>query len=232
MLKSTLATQLATELDDPSNTDLLALIKEWIDEVVADMAVRFQMEILNVSKEITLSSGSITATVSDVKDIISMIRKDTDEVIPKVNQNTMMNYSVDYDDTGPPYGWFVDSYDPANDQYTLKFNQLADQNYDLVLACIKDIGPLADTDHIPFINDLLFTVKNGVRGIFYLHEEKPQQSALYEGKYERGIRNYLQSFTSMSGTFVGMSQNTDLHFTEPRSTYDINLDKDRIITES
>ncbi len=230
--KASLATQIADELDDSSNTALLALIKEWLDEIISDICLRFKWPLLNTTVTATLDSASSTVNIDGVLDILSIQRTDNNEVIPKINAALIAEVGNDFSTSGPPIGWFIDSFDQVTQAWVIKFNQIADQNYSLLLFCKKEVKALLDTEHIPFPINVDYIIKNGIRQHFFLHEDAVQTAMLYESKYERGIANFLSNYGDLSATMIQARQNSDLAFASAGKSYDVNLDKDRLIIES
>lgn len=231
MLKSDLKTQLATELDDPSNTDLLTLLGDYIDESVQAMAIKFKFNILNITLEETLLIGTNVLELDGIIDIVKIQRKDNRIPIPRKSQSELIEYAVDFEETGPPYYWFEKSFNQTTQAYVIQFNQLADTNYDLLILAKKEIGSLADNVHIPFPVDTLHLTKNYVRSLFYVREELAQKASMYKGLYNEGISDYLRTHGELSATRTRSPRNSDLHFGRGSDGYDINLDPDRIIVE-
>lgn len=231
MLKSVLVTQLATELDDPTNSDLTTLLSDWIDEIVSDLANRFDWEFLNVNVTSTLNSGTNTVTVDGIVDIKKIQRTDIDIIIPIKNLSWIMSRGYDLAASGPPYYAYIDSFIPSTQAYIINFNNVADANYPLLFTCLKEIGPIASGVDLPIPLDLLVIVKNGVRALFYAHEENLNSTQYYESKMERGIINILKSRSKITAIRTQSKPNSDLAFSNVKDNYDVNLDLNRIIEE-
>lgn len=231
MLKSAFKTLLATELDDPSDTSVLSLLGDYLDEGIEVIASRFKWNYLNITKEKTLLQNTNTISVENILDILKVTRKDIEDVIPKSTLSHLMSLCVDFEDTGFPSAWFEKSYDATTSAFILQFDKLASENYDLLISCKKELGGIGDSDHIPFPINIIPILKNFVRSLWYLNEENIELHDRYESKFERGLAAYILNYGNLSAERPRSSQNSDLSFASPRALYDINLDKDRIITE-
>lgn len=223
MLKSTLSSQLGSELDDETNSDVITLIEDYIDEVIQSIANKFKMPLLNITYEKTLLTGTNNLSVANVVDIIRIQRKDNYLPIPLVTEDWLVSNAENLDITGPPYWAYILSFTPSTQSYTVGFDRIADTDYTLLIVCKKTIGPIASDSHIPFPDNLLGTVKNGVRSLFYLHEENQVYQA-YESKFNRGIDDYLELYAQMSGQNTISKPNSDLMFASGVSAYDPNMD--------
>lgn len=197
MLKSALKTEIATELDDPNNTDFTDLVGEWIDDVIQDIAIRFDWEFLRVSKEKTLSANSYTVTVSNVVNIAGIQIKDTEDYLTKATKEQLMEGAVDFEASGEPVFWFVDSFDQSSQDYIIRFDSAPSENTDLLIQCTKELGEIDNSEHIPLPNDAISIVKNGVRAYFYDHEEQFNSSDRYARRYERGVAYLIRTHGEM-----------------------------------
>ena len=231
MTKLQLATKLADELDSSTNIDLLTVIKDWIDDILSDIINELKWEFLNETKELQLVSGDSTLTVDGVSDIIAIQRKDQHTTIPKVSIQTMTDFAGDLTESGPPYGWWIDSFTQATQSWLVRFNQVADQNYDLFVFCKKEIAPLGDTDEIPFPIQLDAVIKNGVRYMYHLNEDSYQAATLFENLYQKGLAKYISTYGEMTSDRVMARSNSDLQFVRTGKFYDVNLDLERGIPE-
>lgn len=232
MLKSALRDMIATELDDPTNTEVLTLLSNFIDEVISDIATRFNWDLLTVLKEETLLIASSSISVLNVVNIENIQRRDTDEEIPLIRRGTLVGHNWDLEQTGPPNYAFIAGFDQATQAYVIQFDQIADVDYLLYVSCKKNLGPIADSEHVPFPSDLLYLIKLGVRNLFYLHEDNINLAGSYERRYEKGIKEYLATHSQMIANRVISPGNSDLSFAGTSGSYDWNLDKDRVIVES
>lgn len=231
MLKSAFKTLMANELDDPSDASVLSLLGDYLDESIETIASRFKWEYLNIIKEKQLATGTNTISVENVLDILKISRKDTEEIIPKSTKSKLMSMGVDFEETGYPYAWFINSYNATTSSHILQFVRIANENFDLLLDCKKELGGITDSDHIPFPINLLPVIKHYVRSLWYLNEENVGLHDRYESKFERGLAKYIEVYGNLSAERTMSAQNSDLHFGPQYGHYDPNLDKDRIIVE-
>lgn len=232
MLKSTLKTALATELDDPNDADVLSLIGNLIDDAISDVAIEFGYDFLNLSSTTTLVSGTNNITVLGASDIRKIYRTDINFNLLKFETETsLIDRYEDLSLSGEPEAWFVSGYDPDKDGYTLQFNKVADQDYPLKVLYLSTVGPIEDSASIPYPPEIIPIIKSAVRAKWYLEENQIQSFQAHHGLYKDALSRYLMTKGSFSARTVRSGKNSDLFFGSGRRTSYGLFDGGRIIEE-
>lgn len=217
MLKSDVASRLSKEFGDASSdTDLIALFNNWIDEAYQTIAGYFRWQhqkgFINVDTAIGINFIGLDPNVRRVINI-----RDTVNLRPIVYR-TFKDITMDgleTDSQGQVIWWYYGDYSVTDtDRHVvIKFVYVPDTIITLELE-VEKIAPeqIASNEHIPLPSELLPALSCCVRELSALHEDKADMAANWKNKYEGIILQYKANLEDNQADPVINRENTDLWY--------------------
>ena len=197
--------------EDFTDAGVAALFKAWVKEAYIRTAssARFLWQNESFAQATTSSVAEYTldATVAEIKAIRNI---STEMHIGYTTEETLSRLGTDFEATGSPTHWFYSGIDATSTALKITFVPVPDATYNLDIRALIRAVTLGDATIIPLPVEFVEIMRDYVRSMYQLNDDRTQLSQLSMQSYQQALFAMIQRYTSVRSASSGLRMKRNL----------------------